>query len=52
MQLIQDVAGMTAAEADQVRRAFARPNNDHLIAMYQRNSCRAPPATACRRTWP
>ena len=36
VQLIQDVAGMTAAEADQVRRAFARPNNDHLIAMYQR----------------
>ena len=36
MQLIQDVAGMTAAEADQVRRAFARPNNDHLIAMYRR----------------
>ena len=36
VQLIQDVAGMTAAEADQVRRAFARPNSDHLIAMYQR----------------
>ena len=36
VQLIQDVAGMTAAEADQVRRAFARPNNDHLIAMYRR----------------
>ena len=35
VQLIQDVAGMTAAEADQVRRAFARPNNDHLIAMYR-----------------
>ena len=36
VQLIQDVAGMTAAQADQVRRAFARPNSDHLIAMYQR----------------
>ena len=36
VQLIQDVGGMTAAEADQVRRAFARPNNDHLIAMYRR----------------
>ena len=36
VQLIQDVAGMTAAQADQVRRAFARPNNDHLIAMYRR----------------
>ncbi len=35
VQLIQDVAGMTAAEADQVRRSFARPNNDHLIAAYQ-----------------
>ena len=35
VQLIQDVAGMTAAEADEVRRAFARPNNDHLIAMHR-----------------
>ncbi len=34
VQLIEDVAGMTAAEADEVRRAFARPNNDHLIAMH------------------
>ena len=31
VQLIEDVAGMTAAEADEVRRAFARPNNEHLI---------------------
>ena len=36
VQLIQDVAGMTAAEADQVRRAFARPNSDHLIVTYRR----------------
>ena len=34
VQLIQDVAGMTAAEADEVRRAFARPNSDHLIAKH------------------
>ena len=34
VQLIKDVAGMTAAEADEVRRAFARPNNDHLVAMH------------------
>ena len=34
VQLIEDVAGMTAAEADEVRRAFARPNNDHLVAMH------------------
>ena len=34
MQLIEDVAGMTAAEADEVRRAFAKPNNEHLIAMH------------------
>ncbi len=34
VQLIEDVAGMTAAEADEVRRAFARPNNKHLIAMH------------------
>ena len=35
VQLIEDVAGMTAAEADEVRRAFARPNSDHLIAMHR-----------------
>ena len=34
VQLIEDVAGMTAAEADEVRRAFARPNNEHLIVMH------------------
>ena len=34
VQLIKDVAGMTAAEADEVRRAFARPNSDHLVAMH------------------
>ena len=36
VQLIEDVAGMTAAEADEVRRAFARPNNERLIAMHWR----------------
>ncbi len=35
MQLIRDVAGMTAAQADEIRRAFARPNNAHLIAMHR-----------------
>ena len=34
VQLIEDVAGMTAAEAAEVRRTFARPNNEHLIAMH------------------
>ena len=34
VQLIADVAGMTAAEADEIRRSFARPNSDHLIAMH------------------
>ena len=33
VQLIMDVAGMSAAEADEVRRAFARPNNEQLIEM-------------------
>ena len=36
VQLIMDVAGMTAAESDEIRRAFARPNNEHLIAMHRR----------------
>ena len=35
VQLLQDVAGMTAAQADEVRRAFARPNGEHLIAMHR-----------------
>ena len=34
VQLIADVGGMTAAAADQIRRAFARPNSEHLIAMH------------------
>ena len=34
VQLIEDVAGMTAAEADEVRRAFARPNSEHLIDLW------------------
>ena len=36
VQLIMDVAAMTAAQADEIRRAFARPNNEHLIAMHWR----------------
>ena len=35
VQLIKDVSGMTAAEADEVRRAFARPNSDHLVEMHR-----------------
>ena len=36
VQLVMDVAGMTAAQADEVRRAFARPGNEHLIALHWR----------------
>ena len=35
VQLIKDISGMTAAEADEVRRAFSRPNSEHLIEMHQ-----------------
>ena len=35
VQLIMDVAGFTAAQADEIRRAFAKPNNAHLIAMHR-----------------
>ncbi len=35
VQLIMDVAGMTSAEADEVRRAFAKPNNERLIKMHR-----------------
>ena len=31
-----DVAGLTAAQADEIRRAFAKPNAEHLIAMHRR----------------
>ena len=34
VQLVMDVGGMSAAQADEVRRAFARPNNEHLIAAH------------------
>ena len=34
VQLVMDVGGMSATEADEVRRAFARPNNEHLIATH------------------
>ena len=34
VQLIMDVGGMTAAQADEVRRAFGKPNNAHLIVMH------------------
>ena len=36
VQLVMDVGGMNAAQADEVRRAFARPNNEHLIAAHWR----------------
>ena len=36
VQLISDVSGMTTSESDEIRRAFARPNSDHLIAMHRR----------------
>ncbi|MYD55249.1 MAG: DNA polymerase III subunit alpha [Chloroflexi bacterium] len=35
VQLIMDVAGMTGSQADEVRRAFSKPNNKHLIAMHR-----------------
>ena len=36
VQLLSDVSGMSTSEADEIRRAFARPNSDHLIAMHRR----------------
>ena len=35
VQLLSDVSGMSTSEADEIRRAFARPNSDHLIAMHR-----------------
>ena len=36
VQLLMDVAGISAAKADEVRRAFARPNNGHLIRSHRK----------------
>ena len=35
VQLLMDVGDMTAAQADEVRRAFSRRNNSHLIAAHK-----------------
>ena len=35
VQLISDVAGFSAAHADELRRAFAKPNGAHLIAQHR-----------------
>ncbi len=35
VQLLMDVGGMSASEADGVRRAFAKSSNAHLIATYR-----------------
>ena len=39
VQLITDVAGMTAAQADEIRRAFSKSNNEHLIALHWQRFC-------------
>ena len=36
VQLLMDVGGLSASEADGVRRAFAKSSNSHLMAMYRR----------------
>ena len=36
VQLVMDLAGMSAAQADEVRRAFAKPNNAQLLALHRR----------------
>ena len=37
VQLVMDVAGFSASQADELRRAFARPNNAHLLdGLWQR----------------
>ena len=35
VQLLMDVAGMSAMQADEIRRAFTRPNADRLVAMHR-----------------
>ena len=49
VQLIMDVAGMSAAEADEIRRAFAKPSNQHLIAMHRRRFLEGPGGRESRR---
>ncbi len=35
VQLVSDVASMTTSEADEIRRAFTRPNSEHIVAMHR-----------------
>ena len=54
VQLVMDVAGFTAAQADELRRAFARPNNAHLLEGHWRRfldgaQSRGVPEDAARR---
>ena len=52
VQLLMDVGGMSAAQADEVRRAFARPNNEHLIAAHwQRFLEERKPGIKFRKKW-
>ena len=51
VQLIMDVAGMTAAQADEIRRAFAKPNNARLIAMHRRRFLAGARANGVPEEW-
>ena len=52
VQLIMDVAGMSAAEADTLRRAFARPQRVQFIAGQRQRFLAGRARGACPRTQP
>ena len=49
VQLVMDVGGMSAAQADEVRRAFGKPNNEHLISAHWRRFLAGAQAQRCFR---
>ena len=56
VQLIADMSGMSTAKADEIRRAFARPNNAHLLAMYRKEfmagtAAKDIPEAVAERAW-
>ena len=59
VQLIADIAEVSTAKADEMRRAFAKPHNAHLLAMYKkqfmegaaRNSRGPVPGDVAEKIW-
>lgn len=56
VQLLADIGGMSTAEADEIRRGFAKPNNASLLTMYKKRFMKGAgangvPEDVAERTW-